>query len=166
MANILNLEEMLEAIGPSWKETWLIPPVILYYKYLNPKIANQFWFHILPKEEISKLEWNKKNFFDFLVYETLMNAVEHGNKNKGTVTLRIHSGEKGLLVEVEDKGKGIPERIIDIFKKDAYNREFLYNGGEEGLGFHHIRDYLDKRILDGIGFNEKRNAIYLMALYK
>lgn len=165
MANIMKLEEMLEAIGPSWKETRLITSGKLIDKYLMPKQANQFWFHIIPEEDISKLGWNKKNFFDFTVYEALLNAVEHGNKYKGIVRLRLHRGEKGLLVEVEDEGEGVPQKIVDILKKEAYNREFLFNSEEEGLGFHHARDYLDKGIVDGIGFNEKRNAVYLMALF-
>lgn len=164
MNKVKTLNEMLEAIGSSWKETRFIACKHLCEKYLLPKQANQFWFHILPEEDISKLKWNKKNYFDFTVYEMLLNAAEHGNKFKGIVRMRIHRGEKGLLVEIEDNGNGIPQKIADILGKETYNRDFLYNS-EEGLGFHHARDYLDKKIVDGIGFNEKRNAVYLMALF-
>ncbi|MDD4878458.1 MAG: ATP-binding protein [Candidatus Nanoarchaeia archaeon] len=165
MAKIMKLEDMLGAIGDSFKETRLIPAGEIAYKYLLPKQENQFRFYILPEEVISKLRWNKKNFVDFSVYEFLLNAAEHGNDFKGIVKLRLHSGQKGIVVEVEDEGEGMPEKIVDILKKDVYKREFLYNKGKKGHGFDYARDYLDKGILDGIGFNEKRNAIYLMALY-
>ncbi len=165
MANIMKLEEMLEQIKPVRLDRILMSTRSAYER-VRKRSNDQFSCYFLPEEYADAFEWRKKHFIDTAIYECIFNAVRAGNRYKsGCIALRLHKGERGIVVEVEDNGEGIPEEIIRKLQQEQDCSSFLYGNGNRGRGFHQLRQWLDEGVLDGIGFNEKRNAVYLMALF-
>ncbi|MFA5888528.1 MAG: ATP-binding protein [Candidatus Nanoarchaeia archaeon] len=181
MANILKLEEMLEQTEAFRKET-----LIMSSKRATQKIAEfakKNGWGFVPDEYFFGFAGNirrciTRGVFEPCVWEMIYNAVRSGNEypansiplphHDSHVILRLHQGKKGIIAEIEDQGKGIPERIIEILNKENYHEDFIYRKGkdERGRGFHSLKLALEDKNVDAVGFNEKRNAIYLMALYK
>ena len=182
MANILNLEDMLEHTEAFIKET-----LIMSSKRATEKIAEyakKNGWGFVPDEYFFGFTGNirrciSRGVFEPCVWEMIYNAVRSGNEyptdsiplphHDSHIILRLHKGNKGIVAEIEDQGKGIPERIIEILNKENYNEEFIYRdekNKERGCGFHGLKLALKDKNVNAVGFNEKRNAIYLMALYR
>ena len=74
------------------------------------------------------------------VRESLVNAVAHGNRYNARkkVRFRVWSGPRGLIVEIEDQGKGFnPEGVPDPLDDDNMMRH-------SGRGLLMIRAYMDE----------------------
>lgn len=183
MAKVMNLEEMLATIGLSRKEEMLcMNSKIAAEKVREFRKRNGYGF--VPDEYFLSFKEGvvrtiARGVFEPCVWEMVYNAVRSGNKYTAEhdplpdadsrVTLRLHAGEKGIIAEIEDEGEGIPERIIDILNKEDYKEDFIYRdekGKERGCGFHNVKLALKDNHINAVGFNKKRNAIYLMALYR
>lgn len=181
MANILKLEDMLEQAEAFRKET-----LIMSSKRATERIAEygkKNGWGFVPDEYFLKFKEGivrsiARGVFEPCVWEMVYNAVRSGNKyptdkiplphHDSHVILRLHRGNKGIVAEIEDQGDGIPERIIEILNKENYHEDFIYRKGkdERGRGFHGLKLALNAGKINAAGFNEKRNAIYLMALYR
>ncbi|HII15368.1 MAG TPA: sensor histidine kinase [Nanoarchaeota archaeon] len=164
MINVLKLDEMLEWIGPSVTEERTMTTGEAYRKMEQGKYA------FVPAEYFAgSRHCLKQSEVPAIVWECVNNAANRGNKGKKKlpIALRIHRGRSGIVVEVEDSGEGIPENDIERLLRDGPNTGCLYerNGQQRGLGFYTIRNQLDAKIVNAIGFNDKRNAVYLMALF-
>jgi serine/threonine-protein kinase RsbW len=74
------------------------------------------------------------------VRESLVNAVAHGNRYNARkkVRLRVWTGEQGLVIEIEDQGKGFnPDGVPDPLEGDNMMRH-------SGRGLLMIRAYMDE----------------------
>lgn len=162
MVNVLGLEEMLDWIGPSVAEETVMTTEDAYRRMEQGK------YTFLPTEYLSKARSIlKPSDFPNVVWECINNAANRGNKGKKElpITVKVHRGELGIVVEVQDSGDGIPAEQIEKLLRDGPNKDCLYQNGRRGMGFYTLRTRLETNIVNAIGFNEKRNAIYLMALF-
>lgn len=188
MAKLMKLEEMLEAIGPSEKETLCMSSKKAIEKIEEFSKKNGWGF--VPDEYFLKFRKGivrsiARGVFEPCVWEMVYNAVIAGNKypippkkngkltapyphHDSHVILRLHHGERGIIAEIEDQGEGIPQKLIDMLDTARYD-DFYYkdeDGTLRGCGFAGLKMGLDSNNLNAVGFNERRNAIYLMALYR
>ncbi|MBU2638938.1 MAG: ATP-binding protein [Nanoarchaeota archaeon] len=162
MVNTLKLEEMLEWIGPFSSEETVMTTEEAIAK------MEQSRHSFVPMEYLKKSKsCIKPSDFPYVVWECVNNAANRGNKGNLDLplTLIVHKGEQGIVVEIEDSGEGIPQEQIEKLLSDNPSTDCLYDEGKRGMGFYTLRTRLDTKTVNAIGFNEKRNAIYLMALF-
>jgi len=163
MANIMKLEEMLGWIGPFSTEEAVMTTAEAIAK------MKQSRYSFVPMEYLKKSKsCIKPSDFPYVVWECVNNAANRGNKGKNLpLAVRVHRGKQGIVVEIEDSGDGIPAEQIEKLTGDNPNTDCLYeaDGTQRGMGFYTLKTRLDTKTVNAIGFNEKRNAIYLMALF-
>ncbi|MFO7819237.1 MAG: PAS domain S-box protein [Halanaerobacter sp.] len=124
---------------------------------LSLEIASQF-------EEAYKVKAQAEEFLtayyqeidEILIglHEAIINAVEHGNQQKYSSKIKVDLfiSEDGIMIEVEDEGKGFAWR-------DKLKEEFsLNNFSERGRGI-----MISKKIFDYFGYNQlgNRAVMYL-----
>jgi len=161
---IKSLDEMLEEIRFEYIEGSAFNSTTAYSRaYCETGFLSKRHYEMFE-------EYRAAHALDISIRECILNAAEHGNKleKEKWVSLQIYIGSKGIVAEVEDEGNGIPEHIAKFFEREEYNDELLVYDGEgfRGCGFHGIRMRIKRKELVAIGFNEKRNTIYLMALFQ
>ncbi len=69
----------------------------------------------------------------FMLSQLIQNAVKYSSGKSGTITIKIYTREKEAVIEVEDKGVGIPasdqRRVFDAFYTGENGRTFRESTG-------------------------------------
>jgi signal transduction histidine kinase len=82
---------------------------IVYAASLTTEIPNNVTLN-MPSNDV-QLRCDRKQI-EVLISNLLSNAVEVIGKESGIVTVRINEDTKNVIIEVEDSGKGIPEKVL------------------------------------------------------
>ena len=99
------------------------------------------------------------------VFESLLNAQGHGNKDKGRVPIKLEHnfGKKGLIYSVEDNGEGFNYRdyIGKLRRGEMTHWNFDDEYGHSGCGLRELeRGHIQ------VVFNEKGNAVFIQYLFQ
>ncbi|BAU26798.1 anti-sigma regulatory factor (Ser/Thr protein kinase) [Aneurinibacillus soli] len=95
---------------------------------------------------------------EIAVNEAINNAMRYGNRGEPrSVTIRLHSTGKRLVVRVRDDGEGFKgnERLQKLSYAYYSTHEELYKESGRGL-------YIMKTVTDYIKYNEKGNEVMLV----
>ncbi len=109
---------------------------------LDSNLASVDRGEVVAMEAARKLGYDSDTQQDIgiAVRESLVNAVAHGNRynSRNKVRLRVWIGSSGLIVEVEDQGRGFdPDVVPDPLNGDHVMRH-------SGRGLMMIRAYMDE----------------------
>ncbi|HEV7331494.1 MAG TPA: HAMP domain-containing sensor histidine kinase [Flavisolibacter sp.] len=99
---------------------------------MNPAYAATITFDDLPEEEEALLVYGNRPLLETALKNILVNACKYTPGHQATV--RLKTGNNKVIIEVEDKGIGIPqEKIKDIFQP-FYRVEGSNTAGAGGFG--------------------------------
>jgi two-component system sensor histidine kinase YesM len=72
------------------------------------------------------------------------NAILHGilckEEKRGTVTIRVHRKADDLLIQLEDDGVGMPEKVLDDFRRNIPTTNDSGETGGSGFGLQNVQE--------------------------
>lgn len=109
------------------------------YEYKDKPI--NFNLKIEPKDNFTSIEASSLSF-RHMISNLINNSVDAYNGKKGVINLRLESDAKQVKIIVEDKGRGMPQKVIE---KILNREEVTYSKANgHGIGMKQIQDTLEK----------------------
>lgn len=104
-------------------------------------IIQQYRFGDALKLEVDNKDEDRKAYHYYMPRMTLQplveNAIYHGLEGKtglGTVTIRIHTSQSGLFINVTDNGVGMEQHIVDRLNAAMHRAESGHMGANQSRG--------------------------------
>lgn len=107
---------------------------------------------------IQETVMDDNTLLEIAINEAINNAIRYGNKGEHwSVTIRLHTTGKRLVVRVRDEGEGFEgnERLQRLSYMQYATPEELYKESGRGL-------YIMKKVTDYIKYNQKGNEVMLV----
>jgi len=122
-----------------------VPSEVAHIRIVSDKILNSLKDYNLNEDELLDIK--------LCIEEALRNAMEHGNKSKKNLPVKISYcvNKDKLEVTVEDVGRGFDYRKLPDPTKD----ENIMKGGGRGV-------FLILRLMDEVIFSDKGNRITMV----